>query len=530
MGLSRNWIAPALYLSAILAIAGCGGSGGGSSVQADLAVASTLPANGAEAVDPSVAIQVSFNTPVSSVGVAPGNVRLTSFNQPVAINLSFRGVGNTLVVTPASPLRRNTPYVLTIQSGATSDSGGVLRRDVSIGFTTDAVGFEVRQLAPPLPHVFTGPDKVAAADLDGDGRPDLVTLTGLPPSSPGTLPPTGYALNIFMQAPNGQFVQSQEIDSIVGSPIFLEQFAGVALMDVDGDGLPEIVVPEYKVGDAVTSGLRIFKRDLAGQFHAVAFMSTSYTKTLTVADVNGDGRPDLIGTDQLPSASGLQVFINTGSGLTAMQSVSLPLNSGDFELAVADVGGDGQRDIVVNYRDGLTGASHLIALTVDGSGAWGVSPALTSLFDGVCAGVLTCRLMRVIDVNGDGRPDFVFLDANHAGVVYVKQPGAGYAFAFGANLAARLWFVTDVNADGILDLLVLGLASDSDGFPFYFAAAAFGTNNSTFRLTGTHPLSIFEATFDPASMCVVDLNSDGLPDLVYYTSNLGLGVIRQLKD
>ena len=77
-----------------------------------------------------------------------------------------------------------------------------------------------------------------------------------------------------MQAPNGQFVQSQEIDSIVGSPIFLEQFAGVALMDVDGDGLPEIVVPEYKVGDAVTSGLRIFKRDLAGQFHAVAFMST----------------------------------------------------------------------------------------------------------------------------------------------------------------------------------------------------------------------------------------------------------------
>jgi len=294
--------------------------------------------------------------------------------------------------------------------------------------------------------------------------------------------------------------------------------------------LPEIVVPEYKVGDAVTSGLRIFKRDLTGQFSAVSFISTSYTKMLTVADVNGDGRLDLIGTDQTLAASGLQVFINTGSGLTPMQPASLPLNSFEHEVAVADVDADGQRDIVVNYRDALNGAPHVMALTVDNSGNWGASPALTSLFDGVCGGFLTCRLMRAIDINGDGHPEFIFRDANGTAAVYVKQPGAGYALTLGVNLAAELWFVTDANADGIADILVLGLASDGSGFPFYFAAAAFGTNSSTFRLTGIHPLSIFEGTFDPASMYAVDLNSDGLPDLVYYTSNLGLGVIRQLKD
>jgi hypothetical protein len=138
-------------------------------------------------------------------------------------------------------------------------------------------------------------------------------------------------------------------DSLLLQNRILAQGGGVCLGDVDGDGLSDVFL-------ARTEGSSRLYRNL-GEFHfeditALAGVAAAdrHSTGCTFADVNGDGRLDLI----LVALGGPNtLFLNDGAGRFAAQGADAGLTSsaGSTTVAVADVDGDGWLDIyIANYR------------------------------------------------------------------------------------------------------------------------------------------------------------------------------------
>src|SRR5207245_2269156 len=112
----------------------------------------------------------------------------------------------------------------------------------------------------------------------------------------------------------------------------------------------------------------------------------------TIADVTGDGRPDVIVSDG--GDSQLTLLLNQGGGRFTVSSLTTGPNPG--AVTVARVNGDGKPDLIVsNYHTGAV--SEFLGL---GGGRFG-PPRLLSGGSGPYPATVTA------DVNGDGRPDLI---------------------------------------------------------------------------------------------------------------------------
>jgi FG-GAP-like repeat len=157
----------------------------------------------------------------------------------------------------------------------------------------------------------------AAADVDGDGRDDLIAISFGP----------GQAV-VYRREANG-FAPGQLGPPVVGTPL--------AIADFDGDGRDDIVFSTDAVGQ--TSALYFnIGGPSARQNFAVA------PGVYRAADVNGDGAPDLV----VATLSGVgevaaRVLVNDGKGgFTAVEELHGPMTA----PAIADADGDGNLDLI----------------------------------------------------------------------------------------------------------------------------------------------------------------------------------------
>jgi RHS repeat-associated protein len=187
---------------------------------------------------------------------------------------------------------------------------------------------------------------VAAADLNGDGQPDLVfTRQDGPP-------------RLLVNDGNGSFADT----SAAGLPAGLPGTLGVAVADMDGDGALDLVFA------ARTAGVLLLRNDGAGQFVSVAPTATPlpphYAARVTVADLNDDGLPDVIvacaGQDRVLLNNGATVPTETKAPavpagvkgaagvLTDMTDTEIPADNGrTFGILTADVDGDLDLDLIL---------------------------------------------------------------------------------------------------------------------------------------------------------------------------------------
>jgi acetyl esterase/lipase len=168
------------------------------------------------------------------------------------------------------------------------------------------------------------PTSVAAADLNGDGFPDLVvTLFASPQPS---------KLSLLLGNGDGSFRPPQTI-AVGVAPM------SAAVADFNGDGIPDLAVANSQ-SDNVS--ILLGKGD--GTFaSAQNYLVAGYPQSITVGDFNGDGIPDLVTAGWMAAVS---VLLGNGDGTF---QVSRDFEAGALPVAVAlgDFNGDGRADLVV---------------------------------------------------------------------------------------------------------------------------------------------------------------------------------------
>jgi FG-GAP-like repeat/FG-GAP repeat len=362
------------------------------------------------------------------------------------------------------------------------------------------------------------PSSVSIADLNGDGLPDLVVTNACADSSC-----TGGAVSVLLGKGNGAFNTPVSYDSGGLSA------SSVAIGDLNGDGKPDLAVAnDCNVAYDCTSGsVGILFGNGNGTFslNAVYGSGGQDASAIALADVNRDGKPDLVVATACSSencTSGtVSVLLNGGNG--AFQP-AVSYNTGQQQadsVAVADVNGDGRLDLIVGNECGNQNCVSGSVSVLLGVGNGTFQAAMS--YDSGGTGTVS---VTVADLDGRSNPDVVVVNQCDSdadclnGTVGVLAGNGDGTFraalsyssaAFEANSIA----IADVNMDGTPDLLVTN-ACYENGCAAGAVSMLLGRGNDTFKAA----LNYESGGQDANAIAAGDLNRDGRLDLVVVSACL----------
>jgi hypothetical protein len=176
--------------------------------------------------------------------------------------------------------------------------------------------------------------RVRAADLNGDGRADIV--------SPNL---EGDNVTILLGDGRGGFRQPAGSPFPCGDSPF-----NVAIGDVNGDGIPDLAIvnsPSSTADRSGRDGLTILIGDGRGGFTRMPgspFPTAPRPNMVAIGDINGDGVADVVVSN--PDSDTITIFTMSRNGSVAARS-TLAVQGHPKGLALRDLNGDGKADIVV---------------------------------------------------------------------------------------------------------------------------------------------------------------------------------------
>ena len=274
----------------------------------------------------------------------------------------------------------------------------------------------------------------------------------------------------------------------------------VTSADVNGDGQPDLITANYG-SDTVS----VLKNNGTGVFaYKVDYATGISPSSVTSADVNGDSKLDLIVANF--DSGTVSVLKNNGDGTFATKE---DYATGLYSISVtsADVNGEGQRDLIAANA----GIDKVSVLENNGDGTFATKVDYTT-------GDYPISVTSA-DVNGDGQLDLIVANYSSATLSVLKNNGDG-TFASKVDYQTGLspYSVTsaDVNDDGQLDLIVANYRS---------ATVSVLKNNGD----GTFAAKVDYTTgSSPDAVTSVDVNGDGQLDLI--VANSGSATVSVLKN
>jgi hypothetical protein len=265
----------------------------------------------------------------------------------VAVGLSGGGIQvfpQDAAGTLGTPTLTPTADSLKIAFGHLDDDADL---DVAgLGWGTDTVtvfsndGTGALDGGTVYPALHGGYDDLSVGDVSGDGRDDLVVMSGQ-----SILP----NISVLVQLPEGTFSPASEYS--VGDRILTH---GIGLGDVTGDGRTDVVA-SYG-GNRPASHIGVFAQTASGTLApSVAYASYDIPEPVEVADVDNDGRADVVTVHGGWNRVGVYRSLADGT-LAPEELYSIPYAShyNPHGLAVGDITGDGWADLAIaDYNYGL---------------------------------------------------------------------------------------------------------------------------------------------------------------------------------
>jgi hypothetical protein len=483
-----------------------------------------------------------------------------------------------LELSPDGHVRGRAPSVgattagdFTFTAQVVDESGQVAKRQYVLHVSLGPVVYSVT----PSHAYQTGPFTVLGANFQYGARivfkpgptqtqivPTWVDATHLrfsdSPPSPG-----GGAVTVRVVNPDGGYgdlprgfvfpasTLSFGTKGFVASPL---SSTGLAVADFDGDGLAEFVhaganglgafvYPTYGTIVSTAGGLRLHRNNGGLSFSSTT-LDTGNFADVEVADVNVDGRPDIVALGHGPSAQ-VKVWLNGVGGAPAGTFPATPVSStlaggSTFvsDMAIGFVNGDAVPDLIFgvpyvrSVGGPLSGSCYSMAGT--GTGAFVSLGAATTTITNTKG----TSSVALLDVNGDGQDDAVVAKGSD----YSSYSSNGPIFYFNQTQSGSGQFSSNWTTAGPTNLCCYGVttgvaAGDVLGLGTKQVVSAFTTGGYVYSFqhavtihsisSGSAVRTTLPAVASPGKcLGVSDLDFDGLDDVVASTNASGLAVWR----
>ncbi|RYE86190.1 MAG: VCBS repeat-containing protein, partial [Myxococcales bacterium] len=379
------------------------------------------------------------------------------------------------------------------------------------------------------------PSDLAIADVDGDGKADLLASNARQKDLPSGMLVAASTVSLFRGQGGGKFA-APTMTGVGAGP------RALVVGDMNGDGKPDLVTLSTSVNfqlNAVTVALG----SGTGTFPNTTTLESTFPMTfLGVQDVNGDGRPDIVGV----GGTTFNVWLAGADGAFA-PALQAPAegDAGGHRARLADIDHDGHVDLLYpgdgvawhrGHGDGTFGpvrqfgmASQDIGVAdVDGDGHLDVLGDSIALMRGVGDG--TFHASRITadafggqghpgSYNGDSRSDL--LDIRPQGLparacIRLAQTdgflGPGTCESFWSVQATDLVTAGDINGDGLLD--AVGFAASGPRLQFLFGQAG-----GTFAPLKQQVLTVPPSSLVSKGLALLDANGDGTLDAALFVDN-----------
>ncbi|HVI08504.1 MAG TPA: VCBS repeat-containing protein [Candidatus Binatia bacterium] len=240
---------------------------------------------------------------------------------------------------------------------------------------------------PKLYTVGANPNSVAVADVNGDGKLDLVTVN----ATLGN--PNIFNFSVLLGNGNGTFQPAITTNLPFDG-------ANLVIADMNGDHIPDLVITAQS-DTSIEGSIIVMLGEGNGKFaHPMSFYAGGYAYYLAVGDVNGDGIPDVVCTN-VTNIGQPSIAVLLGNGNGTLQPPVFYMPPGPDWIILADLNHDGHLDIAATDSFTINGFSQMDILLNNGDGTF--APYVQ--YDSDAPGPLAAG-----DVNNDGNIDLVTAD------------------------------------------------------------------------------------------------------------------------
>ena len=270
---------------------------------------------------------------------------------------------------------------------------------------------------------------IAAGDLNGDGKPDLISSSI-----------ADKTISVFKNtSTTGNISFAPKLDLPTGDNPY-----SIAIGDIDNDGKPDVAVTNH-----LSNSVSIFKNNSTGgtiSFSPKAdFAAALAPGTVLLGDLDSDGKIDMVVTNELSNS--ISIFKNTSNAGSIAFAAKQDFATGTapYGAAIGDMNNDGKPDIIVSNNSSNT-VSTFKNNSTSGSIVLGAKTDVPAV---------SPYLLAVNDINGDGKPDVVIAGYN---LQILQNTSTATTISYGGTITSALspnafaMGICDFDGDGKADL------------------------------------------------------------------------------